>query len=123
MAGSTRVAFFWQPVLGVGDKPLTDDEQALVDGVLDWAQDPNPAPISFFRQVYDEAARIDDPRIIDLRDAFNATDEMVWIDPWGHVTPVGNAIVARRMVDALVAADLLSPPADDPGPGDSDGNR
>ncbi|MEM8929721.1 MAG: SGNH/GDSL hydrolase family protein [Acidobacteriota bacterium] len=103
----TRVAFFWQPVLGVGDKPLTADERALVDGVLDWAQDPNPTPIDFFRQVYDEAAKVDDPRVIDLRDAFDATDELVWIDPWGHVTPTGNAIVARRMVDALAAVDIL----------------
>lgn len=95
--------FFWQPYLSAGDKPLAPIEAAMLDGHLDWAMDPDPAPYSLFDAVYRRLAEVDDPRIHDLSGVFDDVEEAVWIDPWGHVTPRGNEIVTARMLELLAA--------------------
>lgn len=89
-------AFFWQPVIWYGEKPLTPEEQRAqrwyaVHGVPE-----------LYRAVYDRirdaAAR--ESNLYDIADVFEGHPESVYLD-WNHVTPEGNAIIAGRMVAVL----------------------
>jgi hypothetical protein len=95
--------FFWQPYLSAGDKPLAPIEAAMLDGHLDWAVAPDPTPYHLIDAVYRRLAEVDDPRVHDLSGVFDGVEEALWIDPWGHVTPRGNEIVAARMLELLAA--------------------
>lgn len=88
--------FFWQPMLGVGAKRLTPQEE-VYRGAID------PDARALFAAVYERvrAAAPPDGRLRDLADVFDAHSGNLWIDALGHVTPVGNALVARRMLAEL----------------------
>ena len=85
--------FFWQPVLGVGEKPLAGIERAMANYL--------PFP-EHWREVYagvgEAAAEL--PRLHDLSDVFADEREALYIDIF-HVTPVGNRIVAERMAEVI----------------------
>ena len=106
-AGTSRVIFFWQPVLGVSEAPITQAERAVFSDALARARDPDPPPQDLLQKVWGAVSQVSDPRVIDLQDVFDADDASLWIDPWGHVTPEGNALVAQRMVEALEAVGAL----------------
>ncbi|MEO1666406.1 MAG: SGNH/GDSL hydrolase family protein [Chloroflexota bacterium] len=90
-----EAVFFWQPVIADESKPLTDEEQAIFDAM-------DPALVDLYRATY-AAARdaIDDGlETIYMADVFNETEAFTWIDLF-HITPEGNEIVARHMLDEI----------------------
>ena len=88
-----RSLFFWQPSLAVDGKPLTEDERAMRSSV--------DASLQLLaREAYGRVARAASERedLWYIADIFDDVDEQLWIDELGHVTPVGNALVARRIL-------------------------
>jgi lysophospholipase L1-like esterase len=90
-----QYAFFWQPSLAVNTKPLTDQEQAIAASI-------DPALQSLYNKIY---RRIKDaaqttPHLYYTADALDDSHDSLWIDYY-HVTPVGNQIIARKMLDML----------------------
>jgi lysophospholipase L1-like esterase len=97
-----RYAFFWQPHILAGDKPLTPEERDMPEG-LGWVVTLSPRIVELFSRTYDriaiEAAQHE--HMYYLGDVFDETETQVWIDTWGHVTPEGNRLVAERMAASL----------------------
>lgn len=91
--------FFWQPVISVGSKVLTKEEEALRDEL-------SPVTINFFRSVYQQiesaASQPEYDRLHYIGDIFSGESSQLWMDPW-HVTPVGNEMVARAMLETIQA--------------------
>jgi hypothetical protein len=94
--------FFWQPILPVGDKPLTIEEQEMA-GEMSSLSPTLPALIA---ATYNRMAQVipDETRLYDLTDVLDAQSGQVWID-FMHITPEGNALVAAAMLD-VIAPDL-----------------
>jgi hypothetical protein len=94
--------FFWQPYILVGNKPLTSEEKSMITG-LDWVLNLDPVLINLFTATYDrielEAPRFDN--LYSTANVFDKVEEQIWIDTWGHVTPTGNAIIAKAMTDVI----------------------
>ena len=95
-------AFFWQPHILVGGKPLTPEEEAMVTG-LDWVLNLDEGLRALFTETYRSVGERAEEELglIDLSGVFDGTDSTLWIDTWGHVTPEGNEIVARAIFRQL----------------------
>lgn len=94
--------FFWQPYLLVGAKPLTDEEQRMIRG-LNWVLNLDGDLADLFRATYLRVG-IESRRtagLHDLTDVFADQRSQLWIDTWGHVTPEGNRVVARRIANVI----------------------
>lgn len=87
--------FIWQPVLFIGEKPMTPEEALLVQAVPDGLDD-------LYTESYAlvEAAAPEHPNLFYLAGVFDNTTEMVYLDHQ-HLIPEGNAIVAREIVALL----------------------
>lgn len=87
--------FFWQPVLLVGEKPLTEEEREMLSRV-------DPYLVNLYRKVYSrvEQRASEDEKLHYMANVFHKQTEQIWIDPW-HVTPVGNRLIANEMVDII----------------------
>ncbi|MDX1521055.1 MAG: SGNH/GDSL hydrolase family protein, partial [Anaerolineae bacterium] len=97
--------FFWQPYILTGDKPLTDQEQAMITG-LNWVFVLDEKTGDLFATTYSnvELEAENFANLYSLAHAFDQTETQVWIDTWGHVTPVGNRLIAQQMVDIIELA-------------------
>jgi lysophospholipase L1-like esterase len=87
-----EVEFFWQPNAFVGPKPLTTVEAGY-----------RSEPIApFFETVTPRAqsAARANTRLHDLTGVFAGQPDLLYVD-WHHITPEGNRIVARAIVDTL----------------------
>lgn len=90
-------AFFWQPTIAHGDKPLTEEEEALKaalgEGTL----------VALFAEVYEHVrqAANESSNLYNIADVFDAQDGLIYVDPLSHVTPEGNALIAQRMLDLI----------------------
>ncbi len=87
-------AFFWQPVLPLGDKTLTPDEAQFVNGIDTW--------LDLYAATYAEveAAAPNYDNLHYSAGIFDEVEAFLWIDPF-HVTPEGNAVVAQHMLDTI----------------------
>jgi lysophospholipase L1-like esterase len=88
-----QVFFFWQPHLAVGEKVFTEEELAIrseLDPVLADMANAAYSEVELLAPEYDD--------LWYLADAFDDLGEQIWIDSWGHVTPVGNRHVAEAML-------------------------
>ncbi len=85
--------FFWQPVISLDPKPLTPFEQVLRESV-----DPSVARLfeESYRRVQEAAPLLS--RLFYIADVFEGIEAELYADPY-HVTPEGNAVIARRMAD------------------------
>ncbi len=95
-------AFFWQPHILAGQKRLTPEEQDMIHG-LDWVLLMDSHLVHLFEKTYErihERAAAED-RLFDLSGAFDTTEAQIWIDTWGHLTPVGNEQIAQLMIEAI----------------------
>jgi hypothetical protein len=92
-----RFFFFWQPVISIGHKPLTSEEQ-------DMKREMEPALVELYEAVYRRVKRAADncehPHYI--AEIFDSLDSGIWID-FGHVTPVGNRLIAEKMFGVITA--------------------
>lgn len=87
--------FFWQPVVSVGDKQLTREEQDMRSGM-------DPALVNLVGVVYRniELATPEYENLYYIGQAVEEQVSQIWID-WAHVTPVGNQLIAQEMLDAI----------------------
>lgn len=95
--------FFFQPILGGGEKPLHEAEQIVLEAAR---QDPVvQRPMEVYKnyrravQEYDGSGPV---AIHDLSDVFEGVTEPVFFD-WIHITDRGNRIVATRIFETLQA--------------------
>jgi hypothetical protein len=91
-----RYYFFWQPHLAVGEKLLTKHEQEVRSEM-----DTSLAALS--NSVYDEMvlASANNTNLWYIADVLDGQVTQIWIDAWGHITPEGNELVARKMLAVL----------------------
>lgn len=84
---------FIQPHLGVGEKPLTEDEQAMLSRM-------DESWVEIARQTYRyvRSADAENDRIWDLSGVFDDIPDLLWIDDTGHITPEGNRVVAEEIL-------------------------
>jgi hypothetical protein len=91
-----RHYFFWQPHLAVGKKPLTKQEQEI-------RSEMDEGLAAFANAVYRDIgiAALEHENLWYIGDVFDDQPIQIWIDAWGHITPVGNELVAREMLAVL----------------------
>jgi lysophospholipase L1-like esterase len=100
--------FFWQPVISIGDKPLTSEEQ-------DMRRQMEPALIELYEAVYRRVQRVANEyeNLYYIAEMFNSLDSGIWID-YAHVNPVGNRFIAEKIFGVITGHNLLdSNPAHD----------
>jgi len=87
--------FFWPPYITKGNKQLTDEEKRLAS-----------ADDASLGRLYDSVYEMMDPltekyeNLHSLTDIFDDQKGLLWLDNT-HVTPVGNELIARRMVQVI----------------------
>jgi hypothetical protein len=91
--------FFLPPRLLMGNKPLTSEEQEMkhraeVDAALS----------KLYRAVYQTIERKSSKyqNFYSMVHIFDRYDSLIWIDAV-HVTPIGNQLIAARMLDVIQA--------------------
>jgi lysophospholipase L1-like esterase len=93
--------FFWQPIIMVGDKPLTGEEQEM-------KRRREPALIELYESVYARVQHMA-KKYENLYYIANIFDEylpLVWIDE-AHVTPVGNQMIAQKVLQVIIGHNQL----------------
>jgi lysophospholipase L1-like esterase len=101
-----KTAFFWQPALLYGKKPLDPFEQAIFDETAlgDQGQGAGARSKTFLaiQAVYAEAERRSTPSggFVFLGHIFDQVHEPIYID-WMHVGPRGNEIIAGAIATQL----------------------
>ncbi|MEM6281366.1 MAG: hypothetical protein AAF787_04160 [Chloroflexota bacterium] len=87
-------AFFWQPVIAAGDKPLTPEEESLAGGLGDAE--------SLYIQTYQliEQHADDTENLYYIADAFDGVEQFIYADPF-HIVPEGNEIIANRILQVM----------------------
>jgi hypothetical protein len=91
--------FFLPPSVSLGNKPLTSEEQEMkheTEGEV--------AFYKLFTAVYQTIERESSKyqNLYSMVHIFDRYDSLLWIDD-GHVTPVGNQLIAERMLDVIQA--------------------
>jgi lysophospholipase L1-like esterase len=88
--------FFWQPHLVVGGKPLSVEEERMRARM-------SGARVELAQAAHERIARAAEVSdgLWQMGDVFDEASEQIWIDEWGHVTPVGNRLIARAMAVAI----------------------
>ncbi|MGH7784188.1 MAG: hypothetical protein ACREO5_10160, partial [Candidatus Binatia bacterium] len=94
--------FFWPPHISYGEKSLTAEEQEL-KRVLD------PALVKLYLSTYETIKPLfpEYKNLSNLSDVFDEYGTLLWLDD-AHVTPVGNQIVAQKMLEILTAQAVLN---------------
>jgi hypothetical protein len=97
-----KFVFFWQPVISIGKKPLTDEEQAIKSSM-------DPALVALYDSVYRiiEQSSAQYANLHYLGHIFDERKSDVWIDEV-HVTPEGNQMVAEKMLSIVRNVDHFS---------------
>ena len=91
--------FFWQPVVSIGEKPLTREEQNMKRQL-----ELQPGLSKLYDVVYRgmelESSKYANLYCLDR--VFDKYNSQIWIDEW-HITPVGNQLIAQKMLDVVTA--------------------
>jgi hypothetical protein len=90
---------FWQPVVSIGEKPLTREEQTMKRLV-----ESQPGLSKLYDVVY-RSMELEPSRyknLYYLGHIFDKYNSQIWIDEW-HITPAGNQLVAQKMLDVVTA--------------------
>ena len=92
-----KYSFFLPPIISLGDKPLTPEEQEMRQKT-----EINTAYSQLYQDVYRAMERKSSeyPNIYSINHIFDHFDSLIWIDE-GHVTPIGNRAIAERMLDVI----------------------
>ena len=98
-------AFFWQPVIGYGEKVLTPEEGTMLhdaNAIRVKLNDETYERMQFIHSVYDTIAPILDPleHVYNLSHIFDDQRKSMYID-FVHVTPEANQMVAAEMFGRL----------------------
>jgi len=89
---------FWQPYLIYDRKPLAPGEEAILNQSSRWVTTFRP----FAQAANEELAREGKDRFVDLSDCFSQVQTQLFTD-MVHVTPEGNELVARAMLETVEA--------------------
>jgi len=94
-----KALFFLPPHIELGKKPLTSEERQIE---AEEEEESDPAFTEFFTSIYQGLERESSKgqNIYSMADVFDNTDGPVWIDG-GHTTPLGNEIIASRIVEIM----------------------
>ena len=89
--------FFLPPSLALGNKPLTPEEQEMTHNLESEA-----ARYKLVTAVYHTIARESSKyqNFYSMVHIFDDCDSLIFIDP-GHVTPIGNQLIAERILDII----------------------
>jgi ABC-type enterochelin transport system ATPase subunit len=87
--------FYWQPAISVGDKSLAEEERRIKSAI-------DPDLLALWDVVYQDIEMIsaDYDQLNFIADVFEQENTQIWID-WTHVTPIGNQLVAERMMEDI----------------------
>jgi len=91
-----RCHFFWQPYLIYGRKPPATGEARMLAAAQGWTESFRP----FAAAANDRVGQVRHTDFTDLSEVFAKTTDQLYTD-MVHVTPEGNAMVARAMLEAL----------------------
>ena len=92
-----KFVFFWQPVILVGHKQLSVEEEVALKKTLSDFGGIQTA----FQEMYDLAQKQQDrPGFFDIADVLDKYKGTFYID-FAHLTPEGNSLVADRIFDVL----------------------
>ena len=91
--------FFVPPLVSLGNKPLTPEEQEMK-----YRLESDVALYKLFTAVYQTLERESSKyqNLYSMVHIFDRYDSLIWIDE-GHVTPIGNQVIAVRMLDVVQA--------------------
>jgi hypothetical protein len=95
--------FFVPPAIFLGDKPLTPEEQEMERRDIEAAF--SKLCTAVYQTIERESSKYQN--LYSLVHVFDHYDSLLWIDAV-HVTPIGNQLVAARMLDALQAQASVS---------------
>jgi len=92
--------FFLPPHLSLGNKRLTAEETEMKRE----EEEADPALSELFTTVYHrlESESLKHRNLHSMANVFDDSDGLMWIDE-GHATPVGNQLIARRILDIIAA--------------------
>src|SRR4030095_2266550 len=91
--------FFLQPIVSRGNKPLTREEQEIKQRLeMDVAL--NKLLTAVYQTLEPRSAEYQNLHTINH--IFDGYNSLIWIDPY-HVTPVGNQLIAQKMLDVMRA--------------------
>lgn len=100
--------FFWQPVMVVGDKPLTPEEQQMASVVKE-------PLLSMYRETWAKVAEIvssasgsEYERLYDIADIFDGHSELLYFDHH-HLIPPGNEIAAAAIYEVIAETVTAAP--------------
>jgi hypothetical protein len=87
--------FFWQPMIAIGNKPLTNNEQDMRSSL-------DPALVDLYAATYRvvEQSAQEKKNFFYIANVFDDHRDEIWIN-FCHVTPVGDHIIAQEMVNKL----------------------
>ena len=91
-----QYAWFWQPVIFAGHKPLTQEEQKIFTAYSKGIYETD-LEYKAMEQVFRAGGR---PHLFDISDTFDHCTQTVYVD-YVHVSPQGNQLVAQRMFALL----------------------
>ena len=91
--------FFAPPIVSLGNKSLTPEEQEMK-----YRLESDVALYKLFTAVYQTIERESSKyqNLYSMVHIFDRYDSLIWIDE-GHVTPIGNQVIAERMLDVIQA--------------------
>jgi lysophospholipase L1-like esterase len=91
--------FFAPPIVSLGNKSLTPEEQEMK-----YRLESDVALYKLFTAVYQTFERESSKyqNLYSMVHIFDRYDSLIWIDE-GHVTPIGNQVIAERMLDVIQA--------------------
>jgi len=91
--------FFLPPIIVVGNKPLTFEEQEMKRR-MESAVAASKLTMAVYQKIERESSKYQN--LYSMAHVFDAYDFLIWIDG-GHVTPIGNQLIAQRMLDIIQA--------------------
>jgi len=91
--------FFAPPIVSLGNKPLTREEKKMKSRLeLNVALDKLVTAV--YQRIERESSNYQN--LYSMVHVFDRYDGLIWIDE-GHVTPIGNQLIAKRMLDIIQA--------------------
>lgn len=91
--------FFLPPTIALGNKPLTPEEQEMKQREESEAA-LHKLSTAVYRAIEKESSKY--PNFYSLVHVLDRYDSLMWIDG-GHVTPIGNQVIAERMLTLIQA--------------------
>ena len=91
--------FFLQPIVSMGSKPLTTEEQEMKHR-LEMEDALNKLYTSVYQTVKLESSK--HQNLYYMAHIFDGYDSLIWIDE-SHVTPIRNQLIAQKMLDIIKA--------------------